>query len=674
MLRTLSAAVWATIALFVAMPAAAQSPFGCAVSISAEPLRSESMAELLGDVVLDCKGGNPGQRTRLEVLVAATAPITSRDLPSAANLTLGLVDALLLVDDPPAAKQIVCVPAAGESSCPDSLNANIFQGRRIEDNALAFQSVSITAPGDGATRRLRIVNLRGDLTRTRNADDPEPQISVLVYSNGRAILNATLQLDPPRPSYKFSVRTDLDGEVAATKPALIITRSQLKPLRPDLSRSLLLKFTETTKHGFRRRNFGTTAFDATMLLSQDAPGIAYQTETGFYNSRFPETNGLNTAGKGDSGTRFRVILSGIPKGVGVWISARDVAAGTTNYLRDSPRALMTYADTSGPIEFNRVFPEPDGFSQVYVEGGTASATWEVVSADSNAIESLSFAVALCALDGTPGLGSATVTAEMVPAATTRSYPQFARQEGVPAIAFQVVNSVEAPPITVLPAASLTAGPVAPGSIASIFGERLAGASLAAPSVPAATLGETGVAILDATGVKRDALLFSVSPSQLNVLIPAETRLGPAAVQVLQGGSVIASGSIIVASVAPGIFTAAGDGSGPPVGETSGSTPLALFSQDLGKWEAAPVDVAEGQDVYLTILGSGWRNRTSLSNVQARVGFLIVPVVEAGESDGLPGVDRVKLGPVPAGLRAQGLVELRLTIEGKTANPVTLRFR
>jgi hypothetical protein len=69
-------------------------------------------------------------------------------------------------------------------------------------------------------------------------------------------------------------------------------------------------------------------------------------------------------------------------------------------------------------------------------------------------------------------------------------------------------------------------PVAPGSIASVFGKGLATTTASAPGVPWPTaLENVRVLVLDRNGVERLAGLVYVSPSQINFQVPPDTAEG-----------------------------------------------------------------------------------------------------------------------------------------------------
>ncbi len=102
-------------------------------------------------------------------------------------------------------------------------------------------------------------------------------------------------------------------------------------------------------------------------------------------------------------------------------------------------------------------------------------------------------------------------------------------------------------------ASFSAGaPVAPGSIASIFGKITGSQTTAINSYPLPRkLGETEV-LVDGTTVP----LFYASPSQINLQVPMAQAAGQALAEVRVGGQVIARAPLTVVPNAPGLFAVA----------------------------------------------------------------------------------------------------------------------
>ena len=94
------------------------------------------------------------------------------------------------------------------------------------------------------------------------------------------------------------------------------------------------------------------------------------------------------------------------------------------------------------------------------------------------------------------------------------------------------------------------------SIASGFGEGLAGETAVATSLPLPTvLAGTSVRVTDSAGGFRLAPLFFVSAEQINYLMPDGTAAGLAKVSVEMSGQEVASGTVQINSVAPALFSA-----------------------------------------------------------------------------------------------------------------------
>jgi uncharacterized protein (TIGR03437 family) len=100
-------------------------------------------------------------------------------------------------------------------------------------------------------------------------------------------------------------------------------------------------------------------------------------------------------------------------------------------------------------------------------------------------------------------------------------------------------------------ASFAAGaPVSPGAIVSLFGALLASGTATAASIPLPTLLST--TSLTVNGIA--APLFFVSPTQINLQIPWETKPGAAAFEVISGSTSSGPLRFPVAAANPGIFT------------------------------------------------------------------------------------------------------------------------
>jgi uncharacterized protein (TIGR03437 family) len=114
--------------------------------------------------------------------------------------------------------------------------------------------------------------------------------------------------------------------------------------------------------------------------------------------------------------------------------------------------------------------------------------------------------------------------------------------------FGLQNQASGSVASVVNAAAFQPGPVAPGSLVSLFGSNLAPAPIAASAPWPQVLEGSSVFI---NGVA--APLAYVSPTQINLQIPYATQSGPATVNVVAGGRVLAPIVVTVQPVAPGLF-------------------------------------------------------------------------------------------------------------------------
>jgi len=233
------------------------------------------------------------------------------------------------------------------------------------------------------------------------------------------------------------------------------------------------------------------------------------------------------------------------------------------------------------------------------------------------------------------------------------------------------------------------GPLAPESQVATFGARLATSFQAATTIPRPTsLAGTTVRVLDSAGVEQLAPLDLVSAGQVNHQMPAGTAVGMARVTVTSGDGTISIGNVQIAAVAPGLHSANASGRGVANGSllrvrADGSQnfePVAQFDSAQNRFVGRPIDLGPATDqVFLILYGTGFRFRSSLSAVSAKIGGEDAQVTYAGPSDatgsGLifgPGLDEVRLR-LPRSLTGRGEVNIEFTVDGKTANVVTVTF-
>jgi uncharacterized protein (TIGR03437 family) len=224
-------------------------------------------------------------------------------------------------------------------------------------------------------------------------------------------------------------------------------------------------------------------------------------------------------------------------------------------------------------------------------------------------------------------------------------------------------------------------------IMAAFGTGLATRTEVATSLPLPTsLAGTSVKARDSLGNERTASLFFVSPNQANYQIPPGMAFGRAIVTINSGDGTISTGSITIAPVAPGLFTATADGQGLAAAvalriKNDGSQiyePVAFFDQSQNKFVPLPIDLgpdlgSASDQVFLILFGTGIRNRSALSTVIAQIGGENAEVLYAGAQGGFVGLDQMNVR-LPRLLAGRGVVDIVMTVDGKTANTVSVNVK
>lgn len=215
--------------------------------------------------------------------------------------------------------------------------------------------------------------------------------------------------------------------------------------------------------------------------------------------------------------------------------------------------------------------------------------------------------------------------------------------------------------------------IAPDSIASAYGVNLAAAALSntAPVLPTA-LGGVSVKVKDSAGVERQAAIFFVSPAQVNFLVPTGTAPGNATITI---GA--ATGGAQIAGLAPGIL-AIGSGvalAAAALYSADGTiTPETLFQCAASGCTSTPISLGGASDqLVVTLYGTGLRGLSSLGNAVARIGGAAARLLYVGPQGQFSGLDQVNV-VVPRSLAGAGEVPIVLTLDGQTANVVTINLK
>jgi uncharacterized protein (TIGR03437 family) len=241
-------------------------------------------------------------------------------------------------------------------------------------------------------------------------------------------------------------------------------------------------------------------------------------------------------------------------------------------------------------------------------------------------------------------------------------------------------NVVAAPSAVQPAAAPGTA-VAPASLASLYGSNLAAADTKAQTQPLPTnLGGVTLTITDSTGAVRNAPLLFVSATQINFVLPDDTAAGAATFTTTgPGGTQTFTGT--VQSVAPTLFSMNGTGNGvaaatairTQAGNPQLQSPVTVFQCSGSNCTSVPIALGVDTPIYVTLYGSGIRNRSSLANVSVTIHGVSVPVLYAGPAPGFAGLDQVNVA-LTLDLRGAGESGVVLTVDGQTSNVVTINVQ
>jgi uncharacterized protein (TIGR03437 family) len=208
----------------------------------------------------------------------------------------------------------------------------------------------------------------------------------------------------------------------------------------------------------------------------------------------------------------------------------------------------------------------------------------------------------------------------------------------------------------------------PDGIATIFGAGLASETAAAPGLPLpTTLAGVEVRVVDSAGGQHPAMLYYVSPAQINFVVPPDAPLGPARIVVVQG-QLGTSISAMITRAAPGLAAANGSGSG-----TAAAQMIRVHadgSQDPPVTVTAnPMRVAAGDRLFVVLYGTGLRH--SAAALSCSMNGQTVPVLYSGAHTVYTGLDQINL-EIPAALR--GSISISCAAGDQVSNPVTVNVQ
>jgi len=206
------------------------------------------------------------------------------------------------------------------------------------------------------------------------------------------------------------------------------------------------------------------------------------------------------------------------------------------------------------------------------------------------------------------------------------------------------------------------------------------------------LGGTSVKVRDSLGVERIALLYYVSPGQVNYVLPVGTPAGEAIAIISTPNGDVSTAPMQVQRVAPGLFALPGPENRPApaalvVRLRNGVQTIEPVARDASG-EIVPIDMGpESDQLSLVLFGTGLRFGTKvsvgiceLSECSVGYGGLELPLEYAGLQPEFPGLDQVNVR-LPRSLATGQPLEYVLTVgvDGQGPNrlystPLRLRVK
>lgn len=378
------------------------APFSCSATTGVPPLvRAEGLAELVGDIVLNCTGGTPTvlgtEVPKVNVRVFVNTNVTSWLLNSSNKN-----EALLMIDDPQPGSQNYCdwmtttcdVDGVGGEPGIDYANeVNTFPGQAVfgnvvsDGNTIDWLGIPIDPPGTRSSRIIRITNIRANAAQKGVGGGLIPsQIIAYVSMTGTASV--------PIPNPELVIAFVQDGLTFSTESGTFL---QCEPASDGTINPIALTFKERF----------ATAFMVKGGPSQNVPGGVYNTENGFTGGG---DGAASPAGLATYATRLVARFTDIPEGVTLTLSGQNINSPvpTTQWAW-----VVAGADSTG----SNGTPQTSDYT-ITPSGGSATATWEVMGASALSSQDFVFNVTVNytpnTTAGIPGLGTGSVAGSYGP--------------------------------------------------------------------------------------------------------------------------------------------------------------------------------------------------------------------------------------------------------------------
>jgi uncharacterized protein (TIGR03437 family) len=103
------------------------------------------------------------------------------------------------------------------------------------------------------------------------------------------------------------------------------------------------------------------------------------------------------------------------------------------------------------------------------------------------------------------------------------------------------------------------------------------------------------------------------------------------------------------------------------------SPVPVFQCSSSGCVSVPIDLGVDTPVFLTLYGTGIRNRSAQANVVVKINNVSVPVLYAGPTPNFAGLDQVNVSLVLS-LRGSGETDVVVIVDGQASNTVKINIR
>jgi uncharacterized protein (TIGR03437 family) len=141
-----------------------------------------------------------------------------------------------------------------------------------------------------------------------------------------------------------------------------------------------------------------------------------------------------------------------------------------------------------------------------------------------------------------------------------------------------------------------------------------------------------------------------------------------------------SGSAQIDAIGPGLYSVDGSGTGVAAANAAlylangNVVPQNVYLCNGAGCASSPLDSGQpGDQLIVSLYGTGIRNNSGLSHAFASIGAVRATILYAGPQGQFPGLDQINV-MVPPALAGAGEVPVVVTLDGQTANPVTINVK